>query len=123
MLLLIVLDTADKWDLATSGSVRPFGVCYKAKASTATRLAYVDDPNVYVTVVADGAIKADALVKPSTSTDGRVVAATEGATNTTLASHIGVVGQFIKVAKWVAEAGAVSRTDAAQGDIVLIKLL
>jgi hypothetical protein len=112
------------WKKCTSGDIRPFAVCYKDKATTATRVAYVDDAGVYVNVVADSAIKADSLVKPSTATDGQVVAATELGTSTTTASHLGVVGQFIKVSKWVPEGdGYNARTDAADGDLIIIKLL
>jgi hypothetical protein len=116
--------STNKWGLCTSGDVRPFSVAYKDKATTATRFAYVDDAGVYITVIADGAIKADSLVKPSTATDGQVVAASELGTATTTGTHLGVVGKFIKVAKWVPEGdGYNARTDAANDDIILIKLL
>jgi hypothetical protein len=115
---------ANKWKKCTSGDVRPFAVAYKDKASTATRFAYVDDGGTYITVVANGAIKADDYVKPSTSTDGQVVAAGELGTSTTSANHLGVIGKFIKIAKFVPEGdGYNSRTDAANQDIILIKLV
>jgi len=113
-----------KWRLCTSGDVRPFAIAYKDKATTATRVAYVDDGGVYITVISDGVIKADSLVKPSTATDGQVMAATELGTATTTGTHLGVIGKFIKVAKWVPEGdGYNARTDAADGDIILIKLV
>jgi hypothetical protein len=115
---------ANKWKKCTSGDVRPFAVAYKDKASTATRFAYVDDAGVYVTVIADGAIKADAYVKPATATDGQVISASETSTATGITGSLGIIGKFIKVAKWVPEGdGYNSRTDAADGDIILIKLM
>ena len=112
------------WKKCTSGDIRPFAVCYKPKATTETRVVYADDAGVFITVVANGVIKPDQYVKPSTATDGQVVAAPELGTATTLASHVGVIGQFIKVAKWVPQGDGYNvRVDAADQDIILIKLI
>jgi hypothetical protein len=106
----------------TSGDTGQFAVCMRDKAQTATLVTLYDKPGGFVTVVADGAIKPKAWVKPSTATDGQVQQfnPSSGTSNDVSDECIGV---YWKRAQYVGEGDGVTATaDAADGDIILIRL-
>lgn len=106
----------------TAGAAGKFGVCVKAKAQTATYAWIYDKPGGKVSVVADGAIKAGQGVKCSTGTDGRVEA-WNPSSGTSADAEDTLIGWYEKRYQYVSEGdGSLAPADAAQGNVILIKL-
>lgn len=100
---------------ATAADKQPFAVCIKNKALTDPRVEYFNQKDGRISVVADGAIKPENYVMPTTN--GRVIADAGADPNTR-------VGVYLKRAQYVPEGdGQQAPADAAQGDIIIIKLL
>lgn len=107
--------------IATSGDIGPFGMCYKDKASSDVRVEFISAQIGFIGYLkADGAIKPGASVKPSTSTNGEVVAAVVGGTADDSSDEI--VGTFISKADEVSKSGSgvYVPSDAADGDIIRV---
>lgn len=99
----------DKWLRASTTSTGPFGVCIESALSPATAFSFIDDGEVLVT--ADGVITPNSYVMRSGSTAGQVV--TYSGTDEAL-----IVGRYLR---HEGEDSA-DQTDAADGDIIVIKL-
>lgn len=107
---------------AGTGMAGTFAVCTKAKPTTDRRVEIYDKTGGYVSVVADGVIKPGDNVKPSTGTAGRVMASnpSSGTSADTADENI---GQYWKRYQYVPEGdGVTAAANAAQNDIILIKL-
>lgn len=107
--------------IVTSGDIGPFGMCYKDKTSSDVRVEFISMQTGFIGyVVADGAIKPGASVKPSTATDGQVVAAVVGGTADDSSDEI--VGTYISKAIEVSKSGSgvYVPSDAADGDIIRV---
>jgi hypothetical protein len=101
----------------TAADKRPFAVCTKAKAMTDSRVEYVNQKDLEISVVADGVIKPLNLVMPSATTDGRVIIDPGTAADT-------AVGQYVKRAQYVPEGdGQQAPADTIAGDIIVIRLM
>jgi hypothetical protein len=113
----VLSNVASKWQKAAAADKAPFAVCLKDKATTDTRVEYVDQVGVEISVTADGAITPQNFVKAGTAA-GRVIAHVAG----TDADNL-IVGRYIKRAKWVPEGdGVTAAPSAAQNDIIIIRL-
>lgn len=120
---VLALNVAGTWRKCTSGDVGPFAVCIKAKASTETVVEYFDMKDGEISVVSDGVIRPERYVKPSTSTDGQIMEHNPS-TGTTTDTEDERIGKYIKRAQYVPEGDGVTATaNAADGDIVIIRLL
>lgn len=120
---VLALNIAGTWRKCTSGDVGPFAVCTKAKAQTATIVEYFDMKDGEISVVADGTIRPERYVKPSTATDGQIMEHNPS-TGTSADTQDERIGRYIKRAQYVPEGDAVTATaNAADGDIVIIRLL
>lgn len=106
----------------TSGDAGRFAVCVKAKPETDTRVEIYDKPGGIISVVADGVITPGSRVKPSTATDGQVVASNPSS-GTSVDNEDEEVGTYLKRAQYVPEGdGVTAAADSADGDIILIQL-
>lgn len=120
-------DGSGDWIEASSGDVGPFGVAVKSKAAADPDLPILTEGTVIVR--ADGAIKRGAYVIPSTSTDGEVVEyAASSAGGTPSQSDVNAAGSNWNtvVGRYIGKPGEVGpgelATDAADGDLILIRL-
>lgn len=120
---VLSLNVAGTWRKCTSGDVGPFAVCITAKASTATRVEYFDMASGEISVVADGVIRPERFVKPSTATDGQVMEHNPSTSATAADTPDEIIGRYVKRAQYVPEGdGQTATANAADGDIVIIRL-
>lgn len=104
-----------KWKRGAAAAKEPFAICYKDKATTDTRVEYVDKVDMEISVTADGAITPQSFVKCGAT--GRVVAHVSGTDADNLK-----VGRYIKRAAYVPEGdGVTAAPSAAQNDIIIIR--
>jgi hypothetical protein len=99
----------DKWIRASTTATGPFAMAMESEVTGATSVSMVDDGEVLVT--ADGAITPNSYVMRSGSTAGQVV--TYSGTDEAL-----IVGRYLR---HEGEDSA-DQTDAADGDIIVIRL-
>lgn len=104
-----------KWTRGAAAAKEPFAICYKDKATTATRVEYVDKVDMEIAVTADGVIQPQGFVKCGPT--GRVVAHVSGTDADNLK-----VGRYLKRAAYVPEGDGVTAAPAsAQGDVIIIR--
>lgn len=119
---VLSLNVAGTWRKCTSGDVGPFAMCVTDKATTATRVEYIDQVGAEVYVVADGVIRPERFVKASTATDGQVMEHNPS-TGTSSDGVDEIIGKYIKRAIYVPEGDGVTATaNAADGDVIIIRL-
>ena len=99
----------DKWLRASTTSTGPFGVCIESALAADTGFSLIQDGEVLVT--ADGAITPNSYVMRSGTTAGQVV--TYSGTDEGL-----IIGRYLR---HEGEDSA-DQTDAADGEIIVIKL-